>query len=168
MLFGAELKVWMMATDSIFNFIKIDDHIATSGQPTEAQLIDARDEGYEAVINLAPIGKTDPRLPQVADEAGILAGLGMDYRYIPVEWTNPRREDFNAFSSAMEQLRDSKVLIHCAANFRVTAFFSLYAMKKLGWSREQADGLMARAWKIYPDYEPDEIWKGFIESVRSQ
>lgn len=155
-----------MDTDQIINFIRIDERIATGGQPTEAQLAAARDEGFQAVINLAPVGKADPRIPRVEDEAGVLAGLGIDYRYIPVEWSDPRLKDFAAFSQAMDELADRKILIHCAANFRVTAFFSLYAMKRLGWDVERADALIARVWESQPGYRMDETWKSFIARVR--
>lgn len=156
-----------MSTEQIFNFIKINDHIATGGQPTEAQLAAAREEGYTAVINLAPVGTADPRLPSLTDEAATVSALGLHYTYIPVDWANPRLEDFAAFSDAMDELRGQKLLIHCAANYRVTAFFSLYAMKKLGWEKEQADALLARIWEADPRYVMDDKWRSFIDKVRS-
>lgn len=156
-----------MNAKEIFNFIQIDDRIATSGQPTEEQFAAAGEDGYTAIINLAPYGTSDPRLPRIDDEAGTVRRLGMAYRYIPVDWGNPRVEDFTAFAAAMDEFRDDKLLIHCAANFRVTAFFSLYAMKQLGWSREQADRFIARIWESQPGYAMDEVWRGFIERIRA-
>ena len=40
--------------DDIFNYLKLDDRIATSGQPTEAQMQLIKNAGYTTVINLAP------------------------------------------------------------------------------------------------------------------
>ena len=41
-------------------------------------------------------------------------------------------------ANAMQAVPDDRTLIHCAANFRVTAFYSLYAMKHLDWTAAQA------------------------------
>jgi protein tyrosine phosphatase (PTP) superfamily phosphohydrolase (DUF442 family) len=154
-----------MSTASIINFIKINERIASGGQPTSQQLEAAHAEGYEAVVNLAPSNADNHALP---DEPAIVGSLGMEYHHIPVEWTNPKREQFLAFTEVMEGLRNKKVLIHCAANFRVTAFFSLYAMKHEGWTAEQADQLIARIWESRPDYRMDETWKSFISAIRTQ
>ena len=43
----------IMATHDIYNYRKVNDHLVTGGQPTEAQLRDAAAEGFEAVVNLA-------------------------------------------------------------------------------------------------------------------
>ena len=40
--------------NDIFNFIQLDDRVATSGQPTEAQFSLVKEAGYTTVINLAP------------------------------------------------------------------------------------------------------------------
>jgi uncharacterized protein (TIGR01244 family) len=153
-----------MATSDIFNFIVISDRIATGGQPTREQLEAARDEGYEAVINLAP---SDAENFALADEERVLAELGLDYHHIPVIWTDPRPQQFDAFCTAMEQVAGSKVLIHCAANYRVTAFFSSYALRHLGWSTEQADALVSRIWESDPRYAMDDTWRAYIAAIRA-
>ncbi|HRQ39930.1 MAG TPA: protein tyrosine phosphatase family protein [Chloroflexota bacterium] len=149
-----------MSTQEIYNFKQINDHTITGGQPTEAQLRAAADEGFATVINLATV---DPRY-SLPDEAGLVRELGMQYVHIPVEWGNPQKEDFAAFATAMDTAVYHKTLIHCAANYRVTAFYSLYAMKRLGWSAEQADDLMAHVWK------PGEyrVWDEFVQNVRAE
>lgn len=153
-----------MDTSSITNFIKVTDKIATSGQPTHEHLQAARDEGYQAIINLAP---NDAENHALQGEQEIIRSLGMEYHHIPVEWGNPHTEQFEEFAGVMQELKDKKVLVHCAANYRVTAFYSLYAMKYQGWTAEQADRLIARVWESRPDYRMDDIWKSFIQGVRS-
>jgi uncharacterized protein (TIGR01244 family) len=152
-----------MSTQSIFNYIEIDNRIGTGGQPTKEQLEAARDEGYQAVINLAP---SDAQNNALIGEAEIVQSLGMAYRHIPVEWNDPRRDHFEAFMQAMESVKGQRVLIHCAANYRVTAFFSLYAMKHLGWSVAQADALIAKIWESHPDYRMEGVWKVFLDEMR--
>jgi protein tyrosine phosphatase (PTP) superfamily phosphohydrolase (DUF442 family) len=143
-----------MGAQEIFNYVEINDRLSTAGQPTEEQLRDLAAEGFTAVINLAPV---NPAYTP-ADEAGLLRAQGVDYTYIPVDWNNPTDADFVAFEEAMTRLSGEKVLIHCAANFRVTAFYTLYAQKHLGWSRAQAQALRDQIW-AGSDFP---IWEAFI------
>ena len=64
----------------------------------------------------------------------------------------------------MKQLPDGKTLIHCAANFRVTAFYSLYALRNLGWSEAQAEVFWASIWhgSDYP------VWEQFIGQLKTK
>lgn len=153
-----------MSVENIFNFIKINEKIGTAGQPTKEQLQAACDEGYEIIINLAPENSDNHALP---DEQAVVTSLGMEYHNIPVEWNSPRVDDFDKFTKAMNNLGGKKVLIHCAANFRVSAFYSLYAMKHESWSTGQADQLIAKIWESRPDYRMDDTWKTFIALIRS-
>ena len=143
-----------MSTEEIFNYLKVNDRLSTAGQPTEEQLRDLAADGFTTIINLAPVNP--PYTPN--DEAGLARDLGMAYFYIPVDWNNPTAVDFAAFEQAMQATAADKLLIHCAANFRVTAFYSLYARKHLGWSKEEGEALRARIWggSDYP------VWEAFI------
>jgi protein tyrosine phosphatase (PTP) superfamily phosphohydrolase (DUF442 family) len=149
-----------MSTEEIFNYLKIDDLTSTAGQPTEDQLRDAAAEGFAAVINLAPVNP--PYTP--ADEAGLARELGLTYIYIPVAWNNPTDADFAAFEQAMRDTAGQRTLIHCAANFRVTAFYTLYAQKHLGLSAAQADALRDRIW-AGSDYR---VWEAFMARKRAE
>jgi uncharacterized protein (TIGR01244 family) len=117
-----------MSTEGIYNYRKVNDRISIGGQPTEEQLRSAAAEGFTTIINLA---RTDSD-HALADEGGLVRSLGMTYQHIPVEWEHPQESDFAAFEAAMQAPPAGKLLIHCAANFRVTAFYSLYALKHLG------------------------------------
>lgn len=145
-----------MSTNDIYHYLKVSDRLVTGGQPTAGQLRDAAAEGFTAVINLAT---TNP--PYSLDGEGeLVESLGLEYVHIPVDWNNPTDTDFAAFEAAMTRLEGEKVLIHCAANFRVTAFYSLYARKHLGWSDEQAGAFRAQIW-AGSDYP---IWEAFISN----
>lgn len=147
-----------MTTENILNYRQVDEHLLTGGQPTEQQLRAAADEGVRAVINLAPHGARNA--PE--DEAGLVGALGMRYFHIPVPWDNPTERDFAAFEQAMRERGDAKTLIHCQANFRVTAFYSLYALKHLGWSLPQAEAFRASIW-AGSDYP---LWERFIHQMQ--
>src|ERR1043165_1382988 len=148
-----------MGTPTIYNYRKVDEHHATGGQPTEEQLKAAAAEGFATVINLATI---DPRY-SLRDEGASVAALGMQYRHIPVPWDQPSEADFAAFEQAMQSAGEGKTLVHCAANFRATAFYALYAMKHLGWSRSRAEEFRASIWRG-SDFP---VWEDFIRRTQS-
>lgn len=149
-----------MSTQDIYNYRRVDDQLITGGQPNEEQIKSAAEEGVRTIINLATLNR-ESSLP---DEAGLVQSLGMTYYHIPVEWGNPKESDFDSFEKIFHQVSGEKTLVHCAANFRVTAFYSLYAMKHLGWSEAQADEFRASIWKgnEYP------IWEKFIAAIKSK
>ncbi len=149
-----------MSTQDIYHYVKISDRLITSGQPTEDQLKSMAEEGFQAVINLAPHDSRNA----LTDEAGVVRSAGMAYHYIPVDWEHPQTSDFDHFTQTFKQIEGHKVLIHCAANYRVTAFYGLYAMQELKWSEAQADELMAHFWK-HGEYP---IWDMFINRMKAQ
>jgi RimJ/RimL family protein N-acetyltransferase/protein tyrosine phosphatase (PTP) superfamily phosphohydrolase (DUF442 family) len=149
-----------MSTEEIYNYRKINDQIISGGQPTAEQLKSAAEEGLQTVINLATY---DPQR-SLEDEAGLVKSLGMTYHHIPVDWENPKESDFETFERVVGELDGSKTLIHCAANFRVTAFYGLYALKHLGWNEEQAEAFRAPIWEG-SDYP---IWEKFISQMRTK
>jgi hypothetical protein len=67
--------------------------------------------------------------------------------------------DLRAFFAAMDAHQGDKVLVHCAANYRVTAFVGLYCMIREGSSVADAFETMRSAW------EPDEVWQRFIADM---
>jgi uncharacterized protein (TIGR01244 family) len=148
-----------MGTQAIYNYRKVDERHATGGQPTEEQLKAAAAEGFETIINLATI---DPRY-SLKDEAASVAALRMKYHHIPVRWDQPSEADFAAFEQAMQSAGEAKTLVHCAANFRATAFYALYAMKHLGWSRTRAEEFRDSIWhgSDFP------VWEDFIRRTES-
>jgi len=149
-----------MSTQDIYNYRKVDEQIITGGQPSQEHLRGAADEGFRTVINLAPI---NPRY-SLDDEPGLVRSLGMTYHHIPIDWDHPTASDFAAFEELMQALPAEKTLIHCAANFRVSAFYSLYAQKHLGWSEAQADEFRASIWQG-SDYP---VWETFIGRMKAR
>jgi protein tyrosine phosphatase (PTP) superfamily phosphohydrolase (DUF442 family) len=147
-----------MGIETIRGFLSLSDKLATAGQPSEEQIRELAAEGFELVINL---GLLDPRYC-LKDEAGLVRALGMEYCHIPVDFQAPGSEDLRCFFQAMDASNGKKVFVHCAANYRVSSFISLYGQVKFGWSVEQAEEHIGRLWK------PDKIWRGFIEASRKE
>jgi protein tyrosine phosphatase (PTP) superfamily phosphohydrolase (DUF442 family) len=145
-----------MAIEAIKNYVALSGELATGGQPSEEQIQELAQAGFEFVINL---GLLDPRYC-LADEAGLVRALGVEYYHIPVDFQAPTIEDLTQFFTVMQAAEGKRVFVHCAANYRVSSFVSLYGQAKLGWSGEQASAHVRRLW------EPNEIWAAFIERAR--
>jgi len=146
-----------MALEDIKNYHAVSPVLATAGQPTEAQIREVAEAGFRAIINL---GLLDPRycLP---DEAGLAQSLGLEYFHIPVEFQSPTRADLEKFLGAMAACGDKRVFVHCAANYRVSCFVSLYGQARLGWSLSEAQAHIAALW------EPNEVWSAFLADSRA-
>jgi protein tyrosine phosphatase (PTP) superfamily phosphohydrolase (DUF442 family) len=149
-----------MSTRGIYNYLKVDDAVITGGQPTEDHLRSAAKEGVRTVINLDALDSRNA----LADEASLVLSLGMAYHHIPVAWDDPLESDFNVFEDLLGGLPEDLTLIHCAANFRVTIFYSLYALKHLGWPEAQAEQFRSSIWRG----RDLPVWNAFIRRIKAQ
>jgi protein tyrosine phosphatase (PTP) superfamily phosphohydrolase (DUF442 family) len=142
-----------MSIDGSFNFRRISERLSTSGIVDVEQLANLRNEGYEVVINLMP----DSESP-LDNEARIVGDQDINYVYIPVDFGAPTRADFEAFADALDRAGDRRVHVHCAANYRVSAFYSVYAFERGLCSARAARELVLDVW------DPAEfpIWLAFI------
>ena len=95
------------------------------------------------------------------DEADIVARQGIEYLYLPVDFAAPTVSDYERFLELMEAVGERKVLIHCAANWRVSAFYSRYAIDRGIWSPQEADRFMLSIWQ--PQEHPP--WPQWLEEI---
>ena len=130
-----------MSIEDSYNFRRINDRLTTSGVVSVEQLSDLHREGYDAVINLMPDSEN-----QIADEGRLVREQGLDYVYIPVDFQSPTRSDLEAFVEAMDARASGKVHVHCAANYRVSAFYSLYALRRGLCTQDEANELVHSVW----------------------
>ncbi|HBY07042.1 MAG TPA: phosphatase [Chloroflexi bacterium] len=145
-------------TESIYNFLVLDERIATGGQPSAPEIAKIAEAGYEVIINLA-LSTSDNALE---NEKGLVESQGMIYIHIPVLWENPTLENLESFLQIMSQYRNQRIFVHCVANMRVSVFMALYRILGLGWPPDQAFQTMHEIW------EPNPIWAGFIEHAINQ
>ena len=137
---------------SIFNYLPINPHLSTSGQPTAEQFKTIANNGFKLVINLAPHGTENA----VDNEADIVTSLGMQYINIPVNFDDPQQQDFEQFAATMEASKGNKIWVHCAANMRVSCFVFLYRTTILGENSAQPEIDLKQIW------EPLGIWQSLI------
>lgn len=143
----------------IYNYRAVDESLATSGQPSAAQLGEIARAGFTTVINLAL--HDDPRY-SLPDERGTVQELGLNYVHIPVQFSAPVESDLLEFFDAMRAYPDEKVWVHCAANMRVSAFVGLYRVIVQDWDPAKGFQLMHGLWR------PDAIWADFIAAMISK
>ena len=140
------------AIEDVFNYLRISENLATSGQPTESQFSSIRDQGFKTVINLAPHSAENALI----DEAATLTELGINYIHIPVDFKAPTDEDFKTFVAKMQTRSDEKVWVHCAANMRVSSFIYKYRLTVLNEDPVEAKKDLDKIW------QPSSVWQEFI------
>lgn len=149
-----------MTVEDSYNFRRISERLTTSGLVSVAQLSSLHREGYDAVINLLP----DSSEHAVTDEARIVRDQGLDYVYIPVDFDAPTHGDLEAFMHALTARAGQKVHVHCAANYRVSAFYSLYALHNGLCTEDEANELVQEVWN--PGEHP--AWMTFVADERTR
>lgn len=136
--------------------------VITSGLPTEQQFEQLAQAGIKTVINLIPNDNPNA-LP---GELQIVTQLGMNYHNISVDWQNPTQENLAQFYRLMQQNGDAPVLVHCAANYRASAFYYLYQ------TRQNNAPSMAEALSPWGDLQQSFAqypqWQQLIEEATQQ
>lgn len=141
--------------EHITNFVALSDRLWCGGMPTAAQLRELAPRGVQVVINLAIPDSEDA----LKDEAALVGALGMEYVNIPVRWDSPTAGDLETFMAVMDRNTGKRILVHCQANYRATAFIALYRVRRLGWQPAAALKDLRQVWN--PDEYP--AWKEFID-----
>jgi uncharacterized protein (TIGR01244 family) len=86
-----------MPIEDSYNFRALSDELTSSGVIGAERLQTMAAEGYELVIDLLPSDNQHA----VANERQLLEAQGIEYVYIPVDFTNPTEDDFDAFTAAI-------------------------------------------------------------------
>ncbi|MBT3427697.1 MAG: phosphatase [Gammaproteobacteria bacterium] len=147
----------------IYNFLRINDNLISSGQVTAEQTQLLKPAGVKLVVNLA----TPDKANDYADEAYLVTQQGISYLQIPVAWESPTFNDLDLFFTVMDASQDHTVLVHCMANYRAAVFIYLYRTIR-GHSEEATARAAleqiwpAEAWTQYPQ------WSAFLESAKKR
>ena len=138
-------------------FLEVSPRLLTAGQPAPADFALLAQAGVEVVINLAPPGAHG----YLADEAQLVMENGMIHAHLPILFGRPLVSDFDSFVGVMKAHRERVILVHCAANVRVSVLVYLYQTLFVG-----EDESVARA-RMLQIRVPDAIWSQFIFDVRA-
>lgn len=109
------------------------DGVLSGGQPSKAQLHEAKKKGFVMVINLR-----SKRERAGFDEPATVKALGMKYLAIPMRGAaDVTKTNMEALFAALAKAK-GPVLLHCASGNRVGALFALKAKVKDGKSAAAA------------------------------
>lgn len=136
------------------NVVVISPQLVTAGQPSAAALAGLADQGFGAVVYLAPATVSDA----VSGEAEIVRAKGLEFIHIPIPFGQPSEAHFLAFVEAMNRLRGRKVLVHCQINMRASSLTFLYRVIVGREPPELAYDAVARVWS------PQGPWKQLLSS----
>lgn len=144
--------------EQIRNYYRVNDSIATAGQPAAAEFNFIKKANFDLVINLAL--SDSPHA--IKNEESLVNQAGMDYLHIPVDFKAPLLSDLQLFFNAMEKHKDKKLFIHCAMNMRVSAFIFLFKTIKQQWPVQKA------LLDLHAVWTPDATWQDFINTSLAQ
>uniref|UniRef100_UPI004047CE08 protein tyrosine phosphatase family protein n=1 Tax=Aliarcobacter sp. TaxID=2321116 RepID=UPI004047CE08 len=133
----------------ILNYIKINELISTSGQPKIEEFKIIAQEGFEVVINLAMYNASNA----IENENKVVTDLNMSYFHIPVNFEEPTLSDLKLFLNVLQSLGANKVWIHCAKNYRVSAFMYVYHKYILNTPFENIDLSIFDIWSPSPKWQ---------------
>jgi protein tyrosine phosphatase (PTP) superfamily phosphohydrolase (DUF442 family) len=139
----------------IYHYQVLDENLSSSGMPTADQMKEVAEAGVQLVINLAPHEAPNA----IPDEGELVNSLGMEYINIPVTWRAPESEALTRFMKEMDAHAGKKILVHCEANYRASAFVMMYRVLRLGWNKADAIPVMEKMWN--PEDFP--VWEKFIQ-----
>lgn len=142
-----------MNLGTILNYIKINDNISTSGQPSKEEFEIILKHDFDVVINLALSTATNA----LDNEDKIVSQLGMSYIHIPVDFENPKKDDLKLFLTLLSSLEGKKVFVHCALNYRVSAFMYVYHKYFLQTPFDNINLTMMEEWS------PSEAWQELMK-----
>lgn len=125
------------------NFRQNSDLISSSGAITEQGVSKLAQLNYQLVINLLPESseKAHPN-EQLAVEFN-----NINYCYIPVDFNNPKESEYQQFCEILNTHQQFKTHIHCAYNYRASAFYAMYAFENMQWSKQQALSFINDLWQ---------------------
>ena len=141
----------------IYHYQYLDENLSSSGMPTAEQMKEVAVAGVQLVINLAPHDAPNA----IPEEARLVKSLGMEYINIHITWRAPEVDRLTRFLDEMDAHAGKKILVHCEANYRASAFVMLYRVLRLGWNKADAMPVMEKMWN--PEDFP--VWEQFIDDA---
>lgn len=110
------------------DFRQITDSVWASPQISLDDIISAKDQGIDLIINNRPDGE-DPEAPQSADVEQAAIEAGLSYVAIPVGHSGMSEAQIDAMLAALESSK-SGVLAYCRSGTRSTLLWALTQAKK--------------------------------------
>ena len=148
--------------DEIYNYYALPQTLGSSGQPTVEQFAAIRASGFDVVVNLAMPDSENA----LAEEGKFVSENSMTYIHIPVPWDAPKVDHLAQFFGVMDAMTNQgkKVWVHCAANYRASAFSYKYLTLLKGMTAKNASTPLLKAWLP----QMDENWRRIYDLTVSE
>jgi len=137
----------------VMNYHRIDDRLVTGGHLLDGGTAALKEQGVTVAIDL----RDDPP----SGEKERYAEQGIEWINIPVEWRDPKEDDFARFSEVMREHQDDHVLVQCQANYRASGMTYLYRVVVEEVPEDEAAEDMNAVWNP-DDYD---TWREYIAEI---
>jgi len=145
-----------VGVESIENFHKVSDKVATGGQPTPEQVTALADAGFNAVVNLREDSEyNDGAQFRAARTAGIR------FVRVPVSMTNPTDASVSKFLAVTDEQELYPVYVYCAEGNRAAAYWMIRRVERDHWTFEKAEAEAVKAGLTKP--ETLEFVRGYVQ-----
>ena len=122
-------------------FAEVTTRIGVAGQPTNEGFRLLAEKGYKAVVNM----RTAQEPVDLPAEEKQVRSLGMKDFHLPVAGRDLNEAQALEFLKVMDELKDEKVVLHCAGANRVSGFLMIYRVLRDGLPVETAEEEARRA-----------------------
>ncbi len=133
----------------------IHPNLMTSALPAAEDFARMAKQGYEIVISMCQ----DIDSETLKGEDDLVSKAGMRYIHLPVTFVAPTLDDYELLRDILRSVQDRKVWLHCARNWRVSAFMIIYHIVEMSMLHSEAEEIAHRIW------QPDETWQALIDEA---
>ena len=163
MILSANVSAETLPT--LYNYHEHSDFLLSSGQPARDQFVNIRKEGVEIVVRLSPYNSD-----AIPDEKRVVEAAGMQYFHLPVDWERPSLNHLREFFSFMDSIQGQRVLVHCWANARASAFVYLYRTLRQDEPEAEEGRVLRAIWNNNKGYELKNVrhWREFLSAAKDR
>lgn len=115
-------------------YVRIDDRVATGGQPTSEVMSELHRAGVGTIVSLRTAEEHD-----LAAEKAEVEGLGMRFVSIPVPGLDFGVAEVEAVRAVAREGDGGPLLIHCASGNRVGALWMIHRVLDDDWKVDPAE-----------------------------
>jgi uncharacterized protein (TIGR01244 family) len=140
--FASAMASWAgeaVRVEEIPGYVRVNEVVATGGQPTMPQVLALGAAGFRAILNLREDGEFDS-----AAEAEAAREAGLIYLRVPVKGSDPNDGEVGEFLRMTDDPANYPIFIHCASGNRVGAFLLIRRVLRDGRTFDEAEGEAVR------------------------
>lgn len=139
---------------SIQNYFAYNDKLASGAQPSEKEIQDLKEDGFEVIVNISPSSTRNA----LANEASLAEQQNFDYIHFPVDCSNLRPIHYQTFEGIMNGTNGKKVFVHCGGNIKSSNLIHMYQVIAKGVDEGQS------LETLYQIQTPEQKWFDYFKS----